>query len=50
MIEISTSLQHISSLIELNIANNSIGPEAADDIAAVISLNTNLHLMCQKTI
>ena len=37
------SLQNTSRLTVINVSNNNIGEEAADDIAAVLSHSTNLE-------
>ena len=42
MIKIAKVLQNISTLTVLNISKNSIGEEAADDIASILSHNTEL--------
>ena len=42
MIKIAKALQSISSLTELNISNNNIDKEAADNIAIFLSHNTKL--------
>ena len=43
MIKIVKALQNISTLIRFDIRNNSVGEEAADDIATVLSHNTKLQ-------
>ena len=43
MIKIAKSLQSVSTLMVLNISDNNVGEEAADDIAMVLSHNTRLQ-------
>ena len=42
MIKIAKALQNISTLTALGIYSNNVGEEAADDIATVLSNNTQL--------
>ena len=42
-IKIAKGLQNATNLTMLNLNNNNIGEEAADDIAAVLSYNTKLQ-------
>ena len=55
MIKIVKALQNISTLTEFCIYNNNVGEEAADDIATVLSNNTQLQIVnldsnCFKTV
>ena len=43
IIKIAKGLQNVADLVILNLNNNYIGEEAADDIAAVLSHNTKLQ-------
>ena len=43
MIKIAKALKNILTLKALNINNNNVGEKAADDIAAVLSHNTELE-------
>ena len=45
VIKIAKGLHNASSLIVINISNNSINEEAADDIAAVLSHNSRLEIL-----
>ena len=45
MIKIAKALQNISTLTEFHIYNNNVGEEAADDIATVLSHNTQLQVV-----
>ena len=45
MIEIAQALQNVSDLTVLSISSNGITEEAADDIAAVLSHNTQLQTL-----
>ena len=47
-IKIAKALQNHSSLIKVDVSLNNIGSEAADDIAAVLSHNTKLHILKVK--
>ena len=42
IIKITKSLQNVSTLIVFSIGNNEVGEEAADEVATVLSHNTNL--------
>ena len=45
MIKIAKALQNISTLTKFSIYNNNVGEEAADDIATVLSHNTQLQVI-----
>ena len=43
MVKIAKALRDVSTLTIINISNNNVGEEAADDIATVLSRNINLQ-------
>ena len=45
MIKIAKALQNISTLTAFRIDSNNVGEEAADDIATVLSNNTQLQMV-----